>query len=179
MLKEVLIIGLILVAGCTTGYTVYQEEKNESNVTVTNETPQIQEKEIKNTTSKAVDPEKRLVAKGFGIFNYSVLTATNCDDFELAMIDKTTQLRKDIKSKVKNTGDEKDDVTAAEHVYRDSLPRKDEREIERNLERLKEQEDEARAAQDDLDDAEKLLKKYDIILVEIQRECLVLKAKES
>ena len=182
MLKEVLIICLVIIAGCTTGYSVYEEEKNESNVTAesVNESA-VQEKEdaTKNLSAKEINHEKRLVAKGFGIFNYSVLTAENCDDFELTMIDKITGLRENIKDKEKNTQDEEDDVIAAKRVYDASLQRGDEREIERDRERLKDQEDEAREARDDLDEADKLLRRYEIILKEIQIECLALKAKET
>ena len=168
----------IFLYGCVSGPAV-----NEDNITnktkIRNESKKeiegiVMKKEIKYDVED--ERERRLRAKSFGIFNFSVLNEDNCLDYYDAYKVKISELKDDIKTEEPELKREQTDVNKAKQEYQEALESGNENAAKNKKDALDQEEDEFTEQEDKVEDLNELLAKLLIITKEMDKECKRLKA---
>lgn len=120
--------------------------------------------------------KRRLEALGFGIFNFSTLTATTCDFSSIEFRKRLHDAKDAVQDARDDVANEQSDVGGLEDQLDDAKEDGNERAVDRLRDAIEREQEELEDAEDVLDDAEVLLKKYTLIQLEIERYCLHLKA---
>ncbi len=155
---------------------------NETNETVLATSP-LPEKPSAPFTGAAVAPDvplldkriRMLEAKGFGLFNYSVLTRDTCKGHYEQMRERLLELEDDIGDAEDNLDEEEQDVFEIEQELGNAQQEGNEHAINKLRDELDHEDDERSEAEDVVEEARELYRKHVIIKKEIKDYCLSLK----
>ena len=114
-------------------------------------------------------------ARGFGLFNYSVLTADTCKGHYEQMRERLVDLEEEIGDAEDNLREEEKDIVIARQELEQGEQSGNENALSHLRDRLDNEEDEKNDAEDVLEEARELYQKHLIIKNEIKKYCLELK----
>ncbi|MBI1972749.1 hypothetical protein HYS50_01960 [Candidatus Woesearchaeota archaeon] len=130
-----------------------------------------------NQTDTPVDQrQQRLIAKGGGIFDFAVLTGTNCDDYLVTYKELVDQTEEDVRDIEDEFLEEQRDLQKAIAALADARQSGNERAVDRARDDVDEEEDDVDEVEDLLDEKTEYLRKLKIILATMKEECPRLKA---
>lgn len=119
--------------------------------------------------------QKELEARGFGLFNYSVLTADTCKGHYEQIREKILDLKEDIGDAEDNVLEEERDIPIVKQELAEAEQSGNQEAVKHLKDRLEEEEDELFEAEEALDDARELYQKHLIIRNEVKDYCFGLK----
>jgi len=157
------------------------EEENISNTTLPFSEEEHHEDSIPDTRTLkeeryAIKKAKELEAKGLGLYNFSALTAENCETQRFIFQQEFSEFQEDIIDAEEKVDDEIEDVAFAEQELRDAELSDNENFINKKKEDLDKQIGDLDYAEYTLKSLEKIKEKYEIVLDNFKRECKILHA---
>lgn len=121
--------------------------------------------------------EKRLDAKGGGIFDFHDLTATNCDTLILEYADLNDETERDLKSEQSDLAKYQKNLAEAEADLRAAEQGEDKHAQERIRKTIDRAEEDVADTEDLVKDTTDYLRKLKIVFSTMKDECRLLKAK--
>ncbi len=170
---------LLLVGGCA---SVPSEPYSETNVNTSsnNLTPQTPILPIPSSSSpNPVDEEKRqyLLARGAGIFNFSELTAENCNNTITEYRELLDQTEDDLDEIQQELLEEERDLQKVKSALQTAIQNGNERAADRARDDIDDEQEDVDYVEDLLEEKNEYFRKIKLIFSTLREECVILKAR--
>lgn len=174
--RFLIILLLLFLSGCTSVPSEPTVNTSSNSLLVSNATNRTV---FLNQTDTLPDQQRqqRLLAKGGGIFDFAVLTATTCDDYLVTYKELVDQTEDDVRDIEDEFLEEQRDLQKALAALADARQSGNERAVDRARKDIDEEEDDVDEVEDLLEEKTEYLRKLKIIVATMKEECPRLKAK--